>query len=108
MFKNLSIEFFVNRVSGFNTNPNFDLQSVGGEQAPDGVDDFNDGADYQDGDAITYQSQFPEVGDMYIFPAWLKHYVSPFKSDCTRISVSGNIHDSVSFANLQKKVDIKK
>ena len=59
-------------------------------------------------DAITYQSQFPEVGDMYIFPAWLKHYVSPFKSDCTRISVSGNIHDSVPFANLQKKVDIKK
>ena len=59
-------------------------------------------------DAITYQSQFPEVGDMYIFPAWLKHYVSPFKSDCTRISVSGNIHDSVPFANLQKKDDIKK
>ena len=62
-------------------------------------------------DAITYQSQFPEVGDMYIFPAWLKHYVRlPFKSDCTkergykkmktflilRISVSvkvGNIHE---------------
>ena len=59
-------------------------------------------------DAITYQSQFPEVGDMYIFPAWLKHYVSPFKSDCTRISVSGNVHDSVPFANLQKKEDIKK
>ena len=59
-------------------------------------------------DAITYQSQFPEVGDMYIFPAWLKHYVSPFKSDYTRISVSGNIHDSVPFANLQKKEDIKK
>ena len=34
-----------------------DLQSVGGEQAPDGVDDFNDGADYPDGAAITYQWQ---------------------------------------------------
>jgi len=45
---------------------------------------------------------------MYIFPAWLKHYVSPFKSDCTRISVSGNIHDSVPFSNLQKKVDLDK
>jgi len=59
-------------------------------------------------DAITYQAQFPEEGDMYIFPAWLKHYVSPFKSDCTRISVSGNIHDSVPFSNLQKKVDLDK
>jgi len=45
---------------------------------------------------------------MYIFPAWLKHYVSPFKSDCTRISVSGNIHDSVPFSNLQKKVGLDK
>ena len=31
---------------------------------------------------------------MFIFPAWLKHWVAPYKSDCTRISVSGNIHDS--------------
>ena len=45
-------------------------------------------------DCITYQSFFPEEGDMFIFPAWLKHWVAPFKSDCTRISVSGNIHDS--------------
>ena len=28
-------------------------------------------------DAITYQSHFPEEGDMFIFPAWLKHWVSP-------------------------------
>ena len=53
-------------------------------------------------------SNFPETRDMFIFPAWLKHYVSPFKSDCTRISVSGNIHDSVPFSNLQKKVDLDK
>ena len=45
-------------------------------------------------DCVTYQSFFPEEGDMYIFPAWLKHWVAPFKSDCTRISVSGNVHDS--------------
>lgn len=51
---------------------------------------------YGDGprDCISYQSFFPEEGDMYIFPAWLKHWVAPFKSDCVRISVSGNIHDS--------------
>jgi len=45
-------------------------------------------------DCVTYQSFFPEEGDMYIFPAWLKHWVAPYKSDCTRISVSGNVHDS--------------
>ena len=51
---------------------------------------------YGDGprDCVTYQSFFPEEGDMFIFPAWLKHWVAPFKSDCVRISVSGNIHDS--------------
>ena len=45
-------------------------------------------------DCITYMSFMPEENDMFIFPAWLKHWVTPYKSDCTRISVSGNIHDS--------------
>ena len=40
---------------------------------------------------VTYRSIFPEVGDMFIFPASLVHWVIPFKSDCVRISVSGNI-----------------
>ena len=40
-------------------------------------------------DAITYMSFLPEEGDMFIFPAWLKHWVAPYKSNCTRISVSG-------------------
>ena len=59
---------------------------------------------YGDGprDCISYQSYFPEEGDMFIFPAWLKHWVSPFKSDCTRISVSGNIHDSAPLNTIQK------
>ena len=39
---------------------------------------------------------------MFIFPAWLKHWVSPFTSDCTRISVSGNIHDSAPLNNITK------
>ena len=33
----------------------------------------------------------PQVGDIYIFPAWLKHYVYPYKSTGQRVSVSGNI-----------------
>ena len=53
-------------------------------------------------DAITYMSFLPEEGDMFIFPAWLKHYVAPYKSDCTRISVSGNIHDSAPLNSIQK------
>ena len=57
---------------------------------------------YGDGprDCVTYQSFFPEEGDMYIFPAWLKHWVAPYKSDCTRISVSGNFHDSAPLNNI--------
>ena len=32
----------------------------------------------------------PEEGDMLIFPANLRHVVNPFKSKCTRISMSAN------------------
>jgi hypothetical protein len=58
---------------------------------------------YGDGprDCITYQSFFPEEGDMFIFPAWLKHWVAPYRSDCTRISVSGNVHDSAPLNAIQ-------
>jgi hypothetical protein len=31
------------------------------------------------------------VGDIYIFPAMLQHWVVPFKSKIERISVSGNL-----------------
>lgn len=34
----------------------------------------------------------PEEGDIYIFPAWLLHFVFPFNSDVTRISFSTNCH----------------
>ena len=51
-------------------------------------------------DAITYMSFLPEEGDMFIFPAWLKHWVAPYKSDCTRITVSGNFHDSAPLNNI--------
>lgn len=37
-------------------------------------------------------SLIPEVGDMYIFPAYLEHHVESFHTkDAERISVSGNI-----------------
>ena len=59
---------------------------------------------YGDGprDCVTYQSFMPEENDMYIFPAWLKHWVAPYKSDCIRISVSGNVHDSAPLNNIEK------
>ena len=53
-------------------------------------------------ECITNMSYFPEEGDMFIFPAWVKHWVAPYKSDCVRISVSGNIHDSALLNNIPK------
>ena len=55
---------------------------------------------------ITNHSVFPEEGDMYVFPAWLKHWVYPYQSDCTRVSVSGNVIDRIELSKL-KKVDGK-
>ena len=45
---------------------------------------------------------FPKVGDMFIFPAWLKHWGRPFSSDCVRVSVSGNGHDSAPLSQVRK------
>ena len=36
-------------------------------------------------------SFLPKTGDLFIFPALLKHWVAPFQSDVTRVSVSGNL-----------------
>ena len=52
--------------------------------------------------SICHHSICPEEGDMFIFPAWLKHWVYPFKSDCTRISISGNVVDSVQLNQVEK------
>ena len=41
--------------------------------------------------AQTGQSFRPSTGDMIIFPALLQHWVVPYKSKCTRVSVSGNL-----------------
>ena len=41
--------------------------------------------------ATTGTAVRPETGDFYMFPAMLQHWVCPFKSKVTRISVSGNL-----------------
>ena len=41
--------------------------------------------------SISARTFLPEVGDMFIFPANLPHYVTPFKCEGERISVSGNL-----------------
>ena len=58
---------------------------------------------YGDGprESVTHHSFVPEAGDMYIFPAWLKHWVFPFKSQCTRISVSGNVRDYIKIKDVK-------
>ena len=65
---------------------------------------------YGDGNrqSITYQSVKPQDRDIFIFPAWIKHYVAPFYSDVTRISVSGNITNSIDLNQFNKNKDEKK
>ena len=41
--------------------------------------------------ATTGHNILPKRGEMFIFPAMLQHWVCPFKSKVTRISVSGNM-----------------
>ena len=53
--------------------------------------------------AITYQAHFPEEKDLFIFPAWLKHYVAPFKSDVERVSISGNLASKVDLIAINEK-----
>ena len=53
--------------------------------------------------SLTNNSFFPEEGDMFIFPAWLKHWVYPYRSDATRVSVSGNIVDSLDLKYMSQE-----
>jgi len=52
---------------------------------------------------IANHSFFPSEGDMYIFPAYLKHWVYPYKSDCVRVSISGNVIDGLKLNQMKKK-----
>jgi len=40
---------------------------------------------------VTSINLFPKEGDFFIFPSNLRHVVYPFKSNCTRVSMSANI-----------------
>jgi hypothetical protein len=68
-----------------------------GKSAPPGsiefkykLDEYHDGiTSWQWGKSSVFLT--PKTGDFFIFPAGLHHSVSPFKSDVTRISVSGNL-----------------
>ena len=51
-------------------------------------------------DCVTYMSFMPEENDCFVFPAWLKHWVAPYKSKSTSISVSGNFHDQAPLNNI--------
>jgi uncharacterized protein (TIGR02466 family) len=63
---------------------------VARSQAPGSVI-FNYGQNLKNNTYI--QSFFPEVGDFFIFPGWLQHYVFPFKSKGERISLSANFRE---------------
>ena len=41
--------------------------------------------------SISCNTIFPEKGDMFVFPARVRHMVYPFKSKVERVSVSGNL-----------------
>jgi hypothetical protein len=40
---------------------------------------------------VTAQVFFPEECELFIFPASLSHWVTPYTSNCERISLSGNL-----------------
>ena len=64
-----------------------EVKSIG----PGGID-FRIALGRQQGiHSIDSNKFFPEEGDMFIFPSHLEHWVYPFKSKVTRISISGNL-----------------
>ena len=42
-------------------------------------------------DVIISNTKLPKTGEFFIFPTHLRHMVYPFKSDVTRVSMSGNL-----------------
>lgn len=68
-------------------------ENVYGEYKPGGIVFKNfTKAQYADKlKSIDIVSHLPESGDMFIFPYSLEHYSVPFKTQATRISISGNL-----------------
>jgi len=68
-------------------NKKFKGKSIG----PGGID-FRIALGHQQGTySIDSNKFFPEEGDIFIFPSHLEHWVYPFRSKGTRISISGNL-----------------
>ena len=68
-------------------NEEFKGKSIG----PGGIDFRINVVKKQGHFSIDNHSFFPTEGEIFIFPAHLEHWVYPFKSKVTRISVSGNL-----------------
>ena len=59
--------------------------------AKPGTINFIISLDATDRKTINQQTFLPELGDFFIFPASLNHYVNHFQSEGERISISGNL-----------------
>lgn len=68
-----------------------EMKQFKGTSSPPGALLFEYGLQARPRWATTGTEIIPEVGDFYMFPALLQHWVAPFKSKVTRISVSGNL-----------------
>ncbi len=68
-----------------------EIKEFEGTSAPPGCLLFEYGGHHRPRWATTGAIVTPKEGEMYIFPALLQHWVCPFKSKVTRISVSGNL-----------------
>ena len=71
--------------------------------------EFNPPHDHSDElSFVTYLKVPQEIKKEFVFPAWLKHYVAPFKSDVERVSVSGNVAAMFPISELSpQEKDIK-
>ena len=78
-------------------------------KVPPGTINFEYGENLPDN--LCCQRFMPYNNQIFIFPAWVKHYVIPFKSNVKRISVSGNITfdrdpEEVQNIKIQKVIDM--
>ena len=68
-----------------------------GTSPPPGSLTFSYGQKVRNGWTTTAHAVQPKTGDLWIFPSLTHHSVMPFKSDITRVSVSGNLKSNLIF-----------
>ena len=76
-----------------------EAESFEGTSPPPGSLVFSYGQKMREDWNTTSHAIMPKPGDMWIFPALQHHSVMPFKSDVTRISVSGNLASNIKYGN---------